>query len=137
MGGSHHPHMQAHNNQQNHHRSMEEYRPSQPACNSALVQISRFFDLPTYAPHLVSYKWLDRPTRQSSLFLGSTITLAVIAQKLSPWLCTTQQGLWPQQLPFVEQAVCLRWLLSSAPEDNLEELWRMPQGFKWHYITTA
>jgi len=49
--------------------------------------------------------------QQSSLFLGSTVSLAVLAQKLGPWLCTTKQGLWPQQLPLVKQTICLGWLL--------------------------
>ena len=85
---------------------------------------SGFFDLDTYAPQLVSFKWLDSPIRQSALFLGSTVTPALLSQQLGPWLKTTQQGLWPRQLPLVEQTVCLGWLLFSAPEYNVEELRR-------------
>ncbi len=52
-----------------------------------------FFDLQTYAPHLISFKWLDMPTQQSSLFLGSTISPALLAQKLGPLVTHYQAGL--------------------------------------------
>jgi len=63
-------------------------------------------------------------TRHLLVFLGSSVQLASLVQRLDPWLCTTKQGLWPQPLALVEQTVCLGWLLFSAPEYNLAEIQR-------------
>jgi len=84
---------------------------------------SVFFDLTIYAPQLMSHTWMANPTQHSSIFLGSSVTPVSLTQKLEPWLRSTKQGLWPRQLPLVETTVCLGWLLFSAPEYNLEELW--------------
>jgi len=67
---------------------------SQPAIR-LLSASSVFLNLQTYAPELISFKWLDKPTQQLSLLLGSTISPAILAQKIGPWLHTTKQGLWP------------------------------------------
>jgi len=83
-----------------------------------------FFGLAIYAPQLVSYAWLANSTQHLLVFLGSSVQLAWLVQMLDPWLCTTKQGLWPQPLPLVKQTICLGWLLFSAPEYNLEEIWR-------------
>jgi len=83
---------------------------------------SNFFDLSIYAPHLMSFEWMTGSTRHSSLFLGSSIPPEILDKKLNPWLRATKQGLWPRQLPLVEQTTCVGWLLFLAPEYNLEEL---------------
>jgi len=40
-------------------------------------------------------------------------------------LRATKQGMWPRQLPWVEQTKCISWLLYLAPEYDLEELCRL------------
>jgi len=85
---------------------------------------SNFFDIPVYAPQLVSYTRMTNSTRHSSVLLGSSVPPASLVKELDPWLRCTKHGLWPRQLPLVEQTVCLGWLLFSAPEYNLEELRR-------------
>jgi len=96
---------------------------SQPAIQLS-PEPSNFFDISIYAPQHMSFEWMTGSTRHSLLFLGSSILPETLAKKLNPWLRATKQGLWPRQLPLVEQTICVGWLLFSAPEYNLEELHR-------------
>jgi len=41
---------------------------------------------------------------------------------MGPWLQKTKQGMWPRQLPLVEETICIGWLLYSAPEYDLPAL---------------
>jgi len=83
---------------------------------------SGFYDLDKYVPRLINHSRLAAPIRHPYLFLASSLPPAQLVVQLGPWLRTTQQGLWPQQLPLAERTKCLGWLLFSAPEYNLEEL---------------
>ncbi len=83
---------------------------------------SGFYALDKYVPRLVKYSWPANPTRHPYLFLASSLPPAQLVAQLGPWLRTTQQGMWPRQLPLAERTKCLGWLLFSAPEYNLEEL---------------
>jgi len=42
--------------------------------------------------------------------------------KIDMWLQARGQGMWPRQLPLVEQSKCVGWLLFSAPEYDRKEL---------------
>jgi len=64
-------------------------------------------------------------TRHPYLFLRSSVQPATLVDKMGPWLRATKQGMWPRQLPLVEQTKCIGWLLYSAPEYDLEELRRL------------
>jgi len=58
------------------------------------------------------------------LFLGSTYPLDHLVREMGPWLTETRQGMWTRQIPLAET---LGWLLFSAPEYNLQALWRKIQ----------
>jgi len=98
----------------------------------AISQCSQsFFDLHTYVPRLASTKASLRSrfelgnTRHPYLFLRSSVQPATLVDKMGPWLRATKQGMWPRQLPLVEQTKCIGWLLYSAPEYDLDELRRL------------
>jgi len=61
------------------------------------------------------------------MFLGSMLSPNQLVTAMGPWLRETKEGMWPRQLPLVEQTICLGWLLSSAPKYNLQALWRKIQ----------
>jgi len=88
------------------------------------TKLLEFFNIPTNSPGFASFKQLDNPTHHPFVFLAFSKPLAVLVQTLSPWLQATKQGLWPYQLPLVEQTSCLGWFLFSAPEYHLDELRR-------------
>jgi len=103
----------------------------QHCCNPpiAIANISQSFsNLQTYIPCLASTEasWMTRMalgnTWHPSLLLISSIHPAQLVRKMGPWLRATKQGMWPSQLPQVEQTKCIGWLLYSVPEYNMSNL---------------
>jgi len=92
---------------------------------------SNFMDIPTYVPGLVSSK----PGWHMHLQLGCTY-YPFLATEMGPWLRATKQGMLPQQVPLVQQMICLGWLLFTAAEYNLSEFARKYNtklGQRWQY----
>jgi len=123
MGGIYQPPTTTCNAQWHHGAiSMERHGLHQSASNLLVTWTIGFFDLSIYAPQLIGFEWMAGFTCHSLLFLVSSLLPATLAKNLNPWLCATKQGLWPCQLPLIKQTTCIRWLLFSAPEYNLDEL---------------
>jgi len=54
--------------------------------------------------------------------LGTNIDLEMVMQTIGWWLKSTKQGMWKAPLQFVENTVCVGWLLYSPDEYNCKAL---------------
>ncbi len=61
-----------------------------------------------------------------NLQLGCTYYPFLVTE-MGTWLRATKQGMLPQQVPLVQQMICLGWLLFTAAEYNLSEFARKIQ----------
>jgi len=109
---------------------------SQPALHLSSAS-SRFCHLETYAPQLISFKWLDTPMQQSSLFLGSTIPQSHLPGNSAPGYTLPSRACGLNNCHQLSKLSALggfsSWLQNTT-WTNYDAQSLQPQGFKLHYV---